>query len=287
MKSLFTLLCSVFLSLSICFGQAYQRQLMLIPRRPEDNLKMVKTFYKHLLNDKTVSLKETFRMFSPHILEEEAFLFENICEKDPNHTICKERGINSTGDSWDENSPSMFFMELKKYPSQFTQGYESKLDSILTHCTTVYEEGNRDLSIDVHFPNQKTIYFRLNPYLDEPLYITDIYFEDGACYSVLFDIYRSKTEKRRGKMDNYFWRHAVINDPDGFVNVRSGKGADTPIVEKITKNEVFKYSPNFYSPWWRVIAKKGKKSVEGYVHKSRILPYGNLSAKQRKSIPLP
>lgn len=88
-------------------------------------------------------------------------------------------------------------------------------------------------------------------------------------------------------MDNYFWRHAVINDPDGFVNVRSGKGADTPIVEKITKNEVFKYSPNFYSPWWRVIAKKGKKSVEGYVHKSRILPYGNLSAKQRKSIPLP
>jgi Bacterial SH3 domain len=60
---------------------------------------------------------------------------------------------------------------------------------------------------------------------------------------------------------------AVINDPDGYVNVRTGPGTATAIAGTIRNGEEFAVSPDG-SAWWRVRTAAG---VSGYVHKSRIV----------------
>ncbi len=59
---------------------------------------------------------------------------------------------------------------------------------------------------------------------------------------------------------------AVINDPDGFTNVRSGPGAAFGVVTRIVEGEPFttRVSPG---DWWPVTTRQG---VAGYVHRSRV-----------------
>lgn len=58
----------------------------------------------------------------------------------------------------------------------------------------------------------------------------------------------------------------IINDPDGYTNVRSGKGIEYNVLTKIYEGEVFSVESNNEN-WWPVITKSG---VRGYVHKSRV-----------------
>jgi uncharacterized protein YgiM (DUF1202 family) len=59
---------------------------------------------------------------------------------------------------------------------------------------------------------------------------------------------------------------AVINDPDGFTNVRSMKSSTSEIVAIIRENERF-YTYKQNDNWWQVKTASGKI---GYVHVSRI-----------------
>ncbi|WP_299135702.1 SH3 domain-containing protein [uncultured Tenacibaculum sp.] len=59
----------------------------------------------------------------------------------------------------------------------------------------------------------------------------------------------------------------IINDKDGFVNVRLDKTIKSEIIGKIIENENFTYFNNNDSNWWIV---KTKKGLIGYIHRSRI-----------------
>ena len=59
---------------------------------------------------------------------------------------------------------------------------------------------------------------------------------------------------------------AVIEDPDGFVNLRSKPDANSEVVLKIQKDEFFVCEPS-ESEWWRV---KDFFDNKGYMHRSRI-----------------
>jgi gas vesicle protein len=59
---------------------------------------------------------------------------------------------------------------------------------------------------------------------------------------------------------------AVIDDPDGYTNVRSMKSSSSQIVATIKKNEQF-YTYHQNENWWQVKTAQGKI---GYVHVSRI-----------------
>lgn len=59
----------------------------------------------------------------------------------------------------------------------------------------------------------------------------------------------------------------VINDPDGFTNVRSGQSADAAIIAKVKTGEVFEFDAAEGSPWWKVTLASGKS---GWMHHSRI-----------------
>lgn len=65
---------------------------------------------------------------------------------------------------------------------------------------------------------------------------------------------------------SFFDRQAMIEDPDGWTNVRSGKGTDFPIIGRIDMGEVFHTRVQDGS-WWQVETPAGQV---GYVHNSRI-----------------
>jgi uncharacterized protein YgiM (DUF1202 family) len=59
---------------------------------------------------------------------------------------------------------------------------------------------------------------------------------------------------------------AVINDPDGYTNVRSGPGTQYEVLSKIVDNETF-YVVSQQGSWWQVRTQDG---TYGYMHRSRI-----------------
>jgi len=79
---------------------------------------------------------------------------------------------------------------------------------------------------------------------------------------------------------------AIINDPDGFTNVRSGKGREFPIIDTIKKDEFFYCDLKTEDEWIKIIAMKWKnsKQVEGYIHRSRIQLVENLDNKKQKEL---
>lgn len=64
--------------------------------------------------------------------------------------------------------------------------------------------------------------------------------------------------------------NAVIDDPDGYVNLRKEKSADSPIITKVKKNERFAFEAKENETWCKVKLASG---VTGWVHCSRIKFY--------------
>lgn len=60
---------------------------------------------------------------------------------------------------------------------------------------------------------------------------------------------------------------AVINDPDGYTNIRSGQSSSTTIVARVDDGEVFLTKPAPGKDWWPVRTADGQY---GYIHRSRV-----------------
>jgi hypothetical protein len=63
-----------------------------------------------------------------------------------------------------------------------------------------------------------------------------------------------------------FTKAAVIDDPDGYANVRAGPAVTYPVVDRVNEGEVFTTYPQT-SPWWQV---RTADSRVGYMEGSRI-----------------
>ena len=63
---------------------------------------------------------------------------------------------------------------------------------------------------------------------------------------------------------------AVIDDPDGFTNLRSQKSASSQVVARVDQGEPF-YTYTQDGNWWQVMTRDGKV---GYMHVSRIKVVG-------------
>ena len=72
----------------------------------------------------------------------------------------------------------------------------------------------------------------------------------------------SSTTKTKSKK-----RQAVINDPDGYTNVRNGMSTKSKIIDRLYEGEHYEVYPTSSSNWWRV---NTQSNVQGFVHKSRI-----------------
>jgi hypothetical protein len=78
---------------------------------------------------------------------------------------------------------------------------------------------------------------------------------------------------------------AIINDPDGHTNVRSGQGTEFPVIATINKDEFF-YCDLTGSEWVRIIAMKWieGKQVEGYIHNSIVQIVETLDKKKQEEL---
>jgi hypothetical protein len=60
---------------------------------------------------------------------------------------------------------------------------------------------------------------------------------------------------------------AIIDDPDGYKNIRDGPGMDFDIIGKVLLDEKFYVKPNPDKQWWCV---KTQTGINGFMHKSKI-----------------
>ncbi|MEM9832292.1 MAG: SH3 domain-containing protein [Bacteroidota bacterium] len=77
---------------------------------------------------------------------------------------------------------------------------------------------------------------------------------------------------------------ATINDPDGYVNIREGKGTHTEIVGKLLEDEIFYFYEGENQEWYSIYKfdMPLNHSRKGFVHKSRIKEINSLRSIGRK-----
>ena len=106
---------------------------------------------------------------------------------------------------------------------------------------------------------EERLYFRVD--IDPP------FFKDLS--RNVEDVFDSEGKSIAGCSD-FLQIPAIINDSDGYVNVRSGKSSQSKIVGRIKERQIFFFIPSLKSDWWQVFLPNG---ILGYVHKSRIREY--------------
>lgn len=62
---------------------------------------------------------------------------------------------------------------------------------------------------------------------------------------------------------------SIINDSDGFTNVRLGSGTEFEVIDTLFNEDFFYFKLEENSDWAKVTVWKGRQ-IEGFIHKSRI-----------------
>lgn len=97
--------------------------------------------------------------------------------------------------------------------------------------------------------------------------------------------------------DLYWYMLGIINDSDGYTNVREDAAVSSPIQDKVYNNQVF-YIPDHEGPqnnmlevWYNVNYEKAKKGYctsditsSGYIHNSRALPLAKLNRLSKRNL---
>jgi len=228
-------------------------------------------FYDILFGKEENTVFSLVEIFGDHILEQEEFLFYSLCQKERTELECRDLGRRSLIDEQKEH-PSVILSEYIKNAALFKSNYtyehiiECVKDSRLGH------DGNPSgYFLDVEFDKSFKVYFGINGYKKEEPFI-GIFFSSGIYSSILYD----------SSFISYEMRLGVINDSDGYTNMRAGKGTNHKVIEKILETDIFDYYPTNESNWWKV--KNLTTCNEGYVHNSRIKPVNLLDKGTSKII---
>jgi uncharacterized protein YgiM (DUF1202 family) len=72
------------------------------------------------------------------------------------------------------------------------------------------------------------------------------------------------TEKKKAKYNDKLWY--VIDDKDGYVNIRSGSNIRSRVLFRIKNGQKFKILESSGKKWFKIIY----MNTEGFIHKSRV-----------------
>ncbi len=115
---------------------------------------------------------------------------------------------------------------------------------------------------------QKVLFYRISVERPDPCFVLDVYDSNGV--NLLYH-------------NDYLRFPAIINDPEGYVNIRQNKYSHSRIVNKIKNRQIFFYTPSTFSKWYQVYLKDGGKCC-GYIYRTKILPYESCPKNIRKQM---
>ena len=228
-------------------------------RTKEDYLEVVKIFYHNLFSNISTNREQVKTLFfAEEVAEFEGYLLEEDCKKKHLNGIDCGKFI----DKYNTNpkSGSVYFLKIKEQSKDLTQGLtEQEINRLLQDSSMFINNDTSSVVIAICFPNRKRIYFNLDRYIDEPIFIQGIYLTDGTSIS---------NKMSAKKIHNNLRLLGRINDADGYVNVRKEANEKSMIVGKINMGERFYYTPNSNSSWWKIQKMNNpwdKPSITGYV----------------------
>lgn len=229
----------------------------------------VKEFYRLLFSNKKVTVKDFYRVYSFDDPKYEAGLFiKRNFKGHINDFIQLQQSIATHNDTL----RSHVLLEVRAYKKQLTQGLSYYQICKLVDSSQLSDDGWEFAKhLEVKFPNGAEVFFEMNK--DTPKQILYIWLPDGkSLNSILQGI---KVEK--------FQRPGIINDPDGYTNIREKPDKSARIIGRFVKNEIFYYTPTNQSNWWPVYKKNAGPQV-GYIYKNRILTYPHFPSKLKEIV---
>jgi hypothetical protein len=151
------------LNTGIVLGQPINRQIYYYQK--------VLDFYSFLEKEE-VSISDAYNVFSNYTYEVEENLFFNRCLVSKNEHECIsifEKKILTP-----KSSNSLLFEALRKKKDMFFQVEKDSINEVINNSTIINEGNPSSVSLNLLFPNGNMIYFKLNKYCDEPVYIQDV-----------------------------------------------------------------------------------------------------------------
>jgi hypothetical protein len=210
-------------------------------------------FYKMLLVDSKVTVADVNKVMGSDDGSEADLLIEDHISKQNQAQLSQYVKCNSA------TLESYYFKKIRAHVAELSQGCNFETISKLINNSNIYNEG-WDLGsyVELKFPNGIILYFEMNT--DPPESINCIWLPSGKA----LDVYNNGNEMLR--------RPAIINDKDGFTNVRKEANANSQVVGKFVTNELFFFTPVSGSNWWPVYRNETSSCI-GYIYKNKITFY--------------
>lgn len=145
-----------------------------------------------------------------------------------------------------------------------TQGYSlSEIEKVVKKAKVFTDGEWLDSIIEISFPNKNIVYLEYTE-----LTLNRIWLPDGT------DAFTPTW---------HFYRPGIINDSDGYVNIREKPSVNSKIVGRINKDELFYFIPVSRADWYQICWEEGDLPV-GYIHKSRITTYDDFPKKIKEKV---
>lgn len=163
---------------------------------------------------------------------------------------------------------------LSRYCEELSKNLpEKQLDSIID-ASEICDEGMEfGVIISVCLSKSNTIYFGVDS--DTPSKIQYIWLNDGTSLNSIINNVAPREK---------LFLVGSVNDKDGYVNIRNGPSSTAKVTGTLTNRDYFYYIPNGNSDWWQVARTENLKALTGYVHKSRILKFNDMSRSLKNKV---
>jgi hypothetical protein len=83
---------------------------------------------------------------------------------------------------------------------------------------------------------------------------------------------------------NSFSQLAIINDPDGYTNIRKAKSITSKIIGKVYNDDIFSVAQDEKNDeWWGIFFTSKNAYIQGFIHQSKFTELGLLKQIAKKS----
>jgi len=230
-------------------------------------LSCVKDYYRYLYADSIISVYDFSTVYANASPDYEAEIRLKKGQNSDYQELFKQ--ISSHSDILE----SSILLDMRNYKENLTQGLSYENICKLIDSSFVYDEGIEfSMFVEISFLDGSGIYFEINK--DTPRQIQYIWLSNGESLGNLI---------QGDKEIELLQRPGIINDPDGYTNIREKPEINSKVVGRLTINDIFYYTPTRNNNWWPVSYRFGEKP-SGYIHRSRIKVFKDFPIELKEKI---